>query len=156
MIINTAMIEDIVGKIFFATYTGTDEQYIAIYQGVQPSQSAFNSAWSTNYFIQKSDNTVGSDVLAIYGPSLQLGSSGNSIYLNTAGTSAYHADGTATWAVILQVPASLESSTDPTTLKYIICDVSNAAGTGIVKVDSTTVSGSAPTLTDVNITLGAA
>ena len=153
MIINTAMIGDIAGTMHTAIGS---VQFVAIYQGAQPTQSAFNAAWSTNYFIQESDSTVGSDVLAIYGSSDQIAVSGTSLYLSSAGTSAYHNNGTAAWAAIIWDSTSLASSTDPTVLSYIICDVSNAAGTGAVKVDSTTVSGSAPVLTDININIGAA
>jgi hypothetical protein len=153
MIINTAMI----GEMAISMHTAFGSaQFVAIYQGAQPTQSAFNAAWSTNYFIQESDSTVGSDVLAIYGSSNQISNSSTGLYLSSAGTSTYHANGTAAWAAIIYVPASLESSTNPASLRYIICDVSNAAGTGAVKVDSTTVSGSAPVLTDINIVIGAA
>ena len=119
-----------------------------IYSGVQPSISSFESDFSSNYYYT-SDVDFGSSLLVRFvGTTIDKVST--NLILDTAGTSTYLADGTATWALWLN--NGLSASTLPSS--YMLVPVTNAAGTGVVKLSTTTVSGSSPTISDVSLSMG--
>ena len=153
----------------FDTAWDAGEIFITLHSGAQPSDSDFLSNWSTSYYFDGSDGSVGTSVLGTYGDidnngtgALHVSQASNtgdtystpfSWALNdTDYTKTYKADGTVAWAVIWNENFSgLRAGTVPHAFAYIICPVSDASGTGVVKINSTTVSGSLPDLADINI-----
>jgi hypothetical protein len=134
---------------------------IVIYSGSQPTAQDYATNWSTTYYLNDtgSTGTTASAVLCGYGnlwetTNLALRNTESSLYLSDANPalySSYFNDGTAAWAVIFQNTA-FESGAAPYT-NYMIVPVTGLAGNGIVKLDTTTVSGAAPLLSAVGLTL---
>ena len=143
-----------------------DPIYISLHSGSQPDNSNFLSNWSTDFYYDSNDGSVGASVLGIYGATgsgaalsiqQEAGDSGSTPYSWNFDDALYGkshtANGTASWAVIWLYDSFrvLAAETVPTNSVYMICPVSDASGTGVVKLDTTTVSGSLPNLADINI-----
>jgi len=151
-------------------YIGT-EFVISIHSGTQPTDADFISNWGTAHYYNTSDDTVGTSVLGYYGAnSTQANSGANQLVIAYVGgessstpftwtlndtlyASNYKANGTASWAVIYIGDdfRVLTQSSFRYQTPYIICPVSNSAGSGVVKLTSTTVNGSLPNLDDISL-----
>ena len=148
--------------------------FIIVYSGSQPTISNYESNWTTNYFIDDTTPTYGTDVLATYGhPSTAPASGGTTnlelgldtttdgawqiVHTDASFDSAHVNNGTATWAAIWKMSPNIFASADttfPADNPYMIVPVSGTTGNGVVKLSTTTISGSAPTLANINITTG--
>ena len=122
---------------------------ILVYGGTMPSGADFTTNWGTDY-----EPVSGSEILVKY--TATFSGSDNLIYVPTVPTSGtYVADGTATWAALL--PSYNVSNTQiwgtSVNPPAWIVDVSEPSGTGVVQLNSTTVSGSAPSFNSCSFTL---
>ena len=95
-----------------------DPIFISLHSGSQPDNSNFLSNWSTDFYYDYSDGSVGASVLGIYGNSgaalsiqQQAGDSGSTPYSWNFDDAEYgkshKANGTASWAVIWLYDLSL-------------------------------------------------
>lgn len=160
---------NLIGDLFneHATYTIGSEINIFVYSGTQPTIANYEANWTTNYFIDSTGPTYGSDLLCTYGY-VNSGTDNSDYIWNEQGgtpytythtdstyTSVHVGNGTATWGVIWNDAENYSNGDTafPTTRPiYMIVPVSSASGTGVIKLASTTISGSAPTISSVDLT----
>lgn len=125
---------------------------ITVYGGVRPSASTVANNWSTY-------NSVGSIIMGTYyQAAFNYNSTLNYWYATNGGWTSIGGTtnaGTATWAILWPVYlpniVSWNTSSIPSTL-FMVVDVSNPTGTGVVRVASTTVTaGTPPTIVDAII-----
>ena len=157
----------LMAKVITGNLNSGDNYWIQIYSGTQPTLTNFETNWNTNYYYDYSTKAVGSDLLGMYGDVNNIGTLGNVLTINHDSAnpqqwiltdSDYHKqyenDGTATWAAIFSRNnisyLTSQTSTTPSSY-YFLAPVSDASGAGIVKLASTTISGSLPDLADVSI-----
>ena len=139
---------------------------VLIYSGTQPSLADFIADFDTYYFTDISLGSSGANLLAYYGHAngtestafnVNLSYSANEIFLNNSTfTSAYVNSGTASWAVIYasgDLDPIYDNISNADNNPFMIVPVSDAAGNGVVKLSTTTVSDPVPTLVDINLTL---
>lgn len=131
------------GGFFNATNT------IVVYGGTMPSGADFTTNWGTKY-----EPVSGSDILVKY--TAAFAGNNNLVYIpNIPSTGTYVADGTATWASILPAyhPDHTQIWGTSVNPPAWIVDVTEPSGTGVVQLDSTIVSGSAPAFNSCSFTL---
>lgn len=130
---------------------------ITVYGGTQPSAATVASNWTSYnsnflcHFSAITPTQPNADSLTAYPQSLQFSSSSTNTASNT---------GTATWCIIWShsvatiTAASLVGATIPTTM-FLVADVSDISGTGVVKLLSTSItSGSSYSVADFQIIAG--
>jgi len=135
---------------------------VVICSGSQPTPAEIETNWSTEYYLNDtgSTGTAGNSVLCGYGD-LWVDSSvndmiwersGSNLYLSaTIPQSYYFKDGTATFAIIWFNEALSTSSASFPNDNFMVVPVSDIFGGGVVKLSSVTITGSAPTLSSVNL-----
>ena len=139
--------------------------WIQLYSGTQPTIANFEANWNTNYYYNYATKDVGSDVLGLYGDVNSAGGS-NVLIINATGSprswnltdvtynKVWSSNGTATWAAIFDSSSTSyvqNQTTSSFATRYFLAPVSDASGSGIVKLASTTVTGTLPDLADVSI-----
>jgi hypothetical protein len=148
-----------IAKIFNGeTGTTITGRYVAVnvYKGTQPTATAYEANYSSLY---TSDDSGGSELLCVYGSvngstNYQTARDGAKIYSGTSMPATYYRDGTATWAAVFFDADDVDDGTLTSSRRneYIIVPVTDPSGTGIVRLNSTTVSGTAPAFADLNLT----
>lgn len=159
-------------------YTNSQSAYrvrVVIGSGAQPTPAQVQTNWSTDYFLNDTGTTgtAGNLILCGYGDlwvdsavndvvwNLDFTGGGtgrafptsSTIYLdaNTVPQSYYFRNGTANWAIIwFNEALSMTSASFPDD-NFIVVPVSDLAGNGIVKLDTVTVSNTAPQLSSMTL-----
>ena len=154
--------------------SGSGHSVIGIlYSGTQPSLADYTTNWGTNYYWNSSNHAVGSNVLGLYGDIDTTGTESNLLRLNYSGSAGsnryleftdpaclktWKANGTASWMAILTNTNNSTYVNGYTSTAFyshgyfMLAPVTNSSGTGIVKLDSTTVSGGTlPDIADVSL-----
>jgi hypothetical protein len=138
---------------------------VVIGLGSQPTPSQLQTNWSTEYYLNDTGNTgtAGNSILCGYGDLWVDSSVTDFIWERSAGNlyanavtpqSYYFKDGIANWAVIwFNESLSMSSNSFPSD-NFMIVPVSDISGSGVVKLSTTTVNSSAPTLSSVNLSIG--
>lgn len=134
---------------------------MVIYSGTMPSVSDYATNWSTSYHWHGTDNSLnGTSVLGYY-DIYSLNRTDSTLYNSSTPGSTYIADGTATWAALW--PGSnnankwgVTGSTDSNIASdsYILVPVTDLTGTGVIKLNGTTVSSSMPEFGSFTLTIG--
>lgn len=149
-----------IAKIFNGeTGTAIVGKYISIqvYKGTQPTATAFAAGYSTLY-----NPTTGSEILCFYGSTStnfyntwSVSRNATSLFSDVTNSSytTYYRDGTATWAAIFFDTGININTGTPNSgrSQYMIVPVTDPSGTGIVRLNSVTVSGSTPAFSDLNL-----
>lgn len=137
-----------------ASQTYTSIWAITIFSGAQPSAATITSSWSsynTVYLCHWQNVT-----LYVANADTSGAAQGLGIYSAVSPATA-NASGTASWAILWPTnptEATIQSSSLPST-QFIVCTASDNAGTGIVRLASTTIlSGNSYTPSDVVIVAG--
>lgn len=146
--------------------------FIIVYSGSQPTISNYESNWTTNYFYDTTTPTYGTDVLVTYGNATTSASANalewildtttdggwQIVLTDTEFDSTHVGNGTATFAAIWDVysDTTIFGSGDTTlpSVPYMLVPVTGTTGNGAIKLSTTTISGSAPTLSNINLTFG--
>jgi hypothetical protein len=143
---------------------------ILVYSGTQPSNANFIADWTTNYRASEAGSGSGTQLLCTYGnhdsdnTSYFVGLARTDNQLYTATNDPYKhfiQGGTATWAAIFfdinDFTGSISTDwADPSNSanasQYMLVPVTDQTGSGVVRLSTTTITDSAPTLAEVNLT----
>jgi len=142
---------------------------IFVYSGTQPSNANFIADWTTNYQPSEAGSASGNQLLCIYGNHnsestgnlVQLSRTDNNIYTSTNDPyKSFVQGGTATWAAIFvdwdEFDDHISSDWDDPSIssyasQYMLVPVTDQTGSGVVRLSTTTITDSAPTLAEVNL-----
>ena len=146
---------------------------ILIYSGTQPTTTAYEANWGTNYYYDFGTTNYGSQLLCMYGDKttgnstdLAISRTNTTLYTtDSTVTKDYFQDGTASWAVMMSVEASgvwagaatpryftdITQASGPAT--YVIVPCTQQTGDGVIKLQSLSITSSVPDLYAVDLSI---
>lgn len=139
---------------------GSHNPRMVIYSGTMPSVDDYATNWSTSYHWHGTDNSLNGTAVLGYYDIYNLNRSDSTLYNSSTPGSTYIADGTATWAALWPGNTNSNkwgisgSTTDISDRSYILVPVTDLTGTGVIKLNTTTVSSSMPAFGSFTLTIG--